>query len=251
VSSTTLRPPSSGPRQDEPGEEGRAELPSLASWEAPVSPPPSEEVPLPVLVQEARAASTEAERVGVAARINRQLDTLEAGDAGRQVADLLHQLLEGDQLAGLEDAEGRTCRAAATEALLRLGYPFALEVRPEDLEHLRSLDKGAGGLPWTSWAALGTLGAGLLAQWLALPEPGLSTEGQPVLPLIVLMGLSLLTLVPAMLGPERSDSRRAGLLGLLVLALVQLYLGVSGGYYGTLSGAAGLLAWLLLLLPRR
>lgn len=199
-------------------------------------------------VQEARAASSEAERAVLAARINHQLDTLEAGDAGRQVADLLHGLLEGDQLVGLEDAEGRTCRAAATEALLRLGFPFALEVRPEDLEHLRSQDKGSEGLSWASWAATGTLGAGIVAQWLALSED--PTHGS-VLPLVLLMGLSLMALVPAVLAPERSNSQRAGWLGLLILALIQLYLGVFGGYYGTLSGAAGLLAWLLLWLPRR
>ena len=69
--------------------------------------------------------------------------------------------------------------------------------------------------------------------------------------LSLLMGLSLLALVPALLGPERSDSRRAGLLGLLILALVQLFLGLSGGYYGTFSGGAALVAWLLLVLPRR
>jgi hypothetical protein len=179
-------------------------------------------VPLPVLlaIQEARAASSEAERAVLAARLNQQLDTLEAGAAGRQVADLLHGLLESDQLAGLEDVEGRTCRAAATEALLRLGFPFALEVRPEDL-----------------------------AQWLALTDA--PTKDGPLLPLVLLLGLSLMALVPAVLGPERSNSQRAGLLGLLILALIQLYLGVFGGYYGTLSGAAGLLAWLLLWLPRR
>jgi hypothetical protein len=207
-------------------------------------------VPLPVLlaVQEARAASSEAERAVLAARINQHLDTLEAGAAGRQVADLLHGLLESDQLAGLEDAEGRTCRAAATEALLRLGFPFALEVRPEDLEHLRG-GQGTEGLSWASWAATGTLGAGIVAQWLLLT--GVPVEEEPVLPLVLLMGLSLMALVPGVLGPERSNSQRAGLLGLLILALIQLYLGVFGGYYGTLSGAAGLLAWLLLWLPRR
>jgi hypothetical protein len=201
-------------------------------------------------VQEARAASTEAERAVAAGRLNQQFDTLEAGSGGRQVADLLHELLEGGQLAGLEDTTGRTCRAAATEALLRLGYPFALEVRPEDLEHLRGRD-GEQGFPWASVAAGGVLGTGILAQLLTLPDELISNESGQLLPLIVLMGLSLLSLMPGLLAPERSDAKRAGLLGLLLLALVQLYLGFFGGYYGTLSGGAGLLAWLLLLLPRR
>jgi hypothetical protein len=213
-------------------------------------------VPLTVLsafVQEARAATSEAERSSLAERINHQLDTLEVGGEGRRVADLLHQFLESGQLAGLEDASGRTCRAAATEALLRLGFPFALEVRPEDLEHLRTLDPSAPSrFPWAPWGAAGALGAGTVTEWLLTQSasPSLPSE-EPLLPLVLLMGLSLLSLVPALLGPERSDARRAGLLGLLVLALVQLFLGVSGGYYGTFSGGAALLAWLLLVLPRR
>lgn len=214
------------------------------------------EVSLPVLeaVQEARAATSEAERAVLAERVNHQLDTLEVGDEGRRVADLLHLLLESGQLAGLEDATGRTCRAAATEALLRLGFPFALEVRPEDLEHLRGLDPSAPSrFPWAPWAAAGTLGAGAVTQWwlAQASQHPLPPGDEAMLPLIVLMGLSLLSLVPALLGPERSDARRAGLLGLLVLALVQVFLGVFGGYYGTFSGGAALLAWLLLVLPRR
>ena len=89
--------------------------------------------------------------------------------------------------------------------------------------------------------------AGIAAQWGIHIE---DVDG-PGLPLVLFMGLSLLSLVPALLGPERSASQRAGLLGLLVLSLLQLYLGVFGGYYGALSGGAGLLAWLLLMLPRR
>ncbi len=253
--SSHTRPPGSGPRQGE-SEEGGAELPSLAPWEPLESLPVPGEVPLTVLsafVQEARAATSEAERSSLAERINHQLDTLEVGGEGRRVADLLHQFLESGQLAGLEDASGRTCRAAATEALLRLGFPFALEVRPEDLEHLRTLDPSAPSrFPWAPWGAAGALGAGTVTEWLLTQSasPSLPSE-EPLLPLVLLMGLSLLSLVPALLGPERSDARRAGLLGLLVLALVQLFLGVSGGYYGTFSGGAALLAWLLLVLPRR
>jgi hypothetical protein len=214
------------------------------------------EVPLTVLsavVQEARAATSEAERTSLAERINHQLDTLEVGGEGRRVADLLHQLLEGGLLAGLEDASGRTCRAAATEALLRLGFPFALEVRPEDLEHLRAMDPSAPSrFAWAPWGAAGALGAGTVTQWLLTQsDTSLPPSEEPLLPLVLLMGLSLLSLVPALLGAERSDSRRAGLLGLLILALVQLFLGLSGGYYGTFSGGAALVAWLLLVLPRR
>lgn len=211
-----------------------------------------EEAPVRVraLVEEARVASTEADRSLLAGKLNHQLDTLAAGGGSREVADLLQQLLESGQLAGLEDMGGRSCRAAATEALTRLGFPFALEVRPEDLAWLRGQDEESAGFPWVPTAAGALLVAGIAAQWGLPLLQGETLEG-PALPLVLLMGLMLMCLVPGGLGPERSASRRAGLLGLLVLSLVQLYLGVFGGYYGTLSGGAGLLAWLLLMLPRR
>ncbi|HEX5747592.1 MAG TPA: hypothetical protein VFZ09_15200 [Archangium sp.] len=243
------RPPGSGSRPSESGED--AELPSLAPWEPPASPlgPEADPGRVLALVQDARMAARDADRARVAGALNQQLDALAAGGGSREVADLLEQLLESGQLAGLEDPGGRTCRAAATEALTRLGFPYALEVRPEDLAFLRGQDGASREFPWMSTAAGALLVAGIAAQWLLQPPP--LEQGGLGLPLVLLMGLSLLTLVPALLGPERSASQRAGLLGLLALSLVQLYLGVFGGYYGALSGGAGLLAWLLLMLPRR
>ena len=248
---THTRPPGSGSRQGEFGEEGGAELPSLAPWEAPASPAGPEADPGRVLalVQDARMAASDAARAQVAGVLNQQLDALAAGGGSREVADLLEQLLESGQLAGLEDSGGRACRAAATEALTRLGFPYALEVRPEDLAFLRGQDGASKDFPWRPTAAGALLVAGIAAQW-GIHIEELDLEG-PGLPLVLLVGLSLLSLVPALLGPERSASQRAGLLGLLVLSLLQLYLGVFGGYYGALSGGAGLLAWLLLMLPRR
>ncbi len=227
-------------------------MPSLVPWEAPASPALPEADPARVLalVQDARVAASDAERVLVAGALNQQLDALAAGGGSREVADLLQQLLESGRLAGLADAGGRTCRAAAIEALTRLGFPYALEVRPEDLDFLRGQDEASEGFPWVPTAAGALVVAGIVAQWAGPLLQGLGREG-PLLPLDLLMGLSLMALVPALLGPERSASQRAGLLGLLVLSLVQLYLGVFGGYYGALSGGAGLLAWLLLMLPRR
>ncbi|HEY0096926.1 MAG TPA: hypothetical protein VGB96_21545 [Archangium sp.] len=227
-------------------------MPSLAPWEAPASPAVPEATPERVraLVDDARVAASDAERAQVAGELNQQLDALAAGGGSREVADLLEQLLESGRLAGLEDAGGRSCRAAATEALTRLGFPYALEVRPEDLAFLRGQDEASQGFPWVPTAAGALLVAGIAAQWGTPFLRGEELEG-PVLPLVLLMGLSLMALVPGVLGPERSASQRAGLLGLLVLSLVQLYLGLFGGYYGALSGGAGLLAWLLLMLPRR
>ncbi|QRK09006.1 hypothetical protein JQX13_02225 [Archangium violaceum] len=241
---THTRPPGSGTRQGEPTEGEGSAPPSLAPWEAPV------EAPVQELVEEARGATTDAERAALAARINRQLDALAAGGGSREVADLLHHLLESGQLAGLVDAAGRSCRASATEALTRLGFPFALEVRPEDLDHLRGLDADAPGFRWAPLAAGGTLGAGIVAEWVLLLERGLP-ESDSLQPSVLLMGLSLLALVTGVLAPERSTSQRAGMLVLAILSVIQVFLGVFWGYEGAISGLAGLLACLLIWLPRR
>lgn len=256
MSSTThTRPPGFGSREDEPGEGEGAELPSLAPWEAPLAPPHGAEPEAPLsallpLVEEARNAASAADRALLAERINHHLDALPAGGGSREVADVLERLLEGGQLAGLVAVEGRSCRAAATEALTRLGFPFALEVRPEDLAHLRGEDSGSAGFRWQELAAGGVLGAGILGQWLLVLQHPPAELGSP-LPLILLMGLSLLALVPGVLGPERSASQRAGLVVLALLAIIQILLSVLVGYPAVVSGLAGLLACLLLWLPRR
>jgi hypothetical protein len=54
--------------------------------------------------------------------------------SARQRADLLLSVIEDAQLADYAGSDGRTVRAAATQALLALGYPYALEVPPEALE---------------------------------------------------------------------------------------------------------------------
>jgi hypothetical protein len=55
----------------------------------------------------------------------------------RERADVLLSLLEARSEAGdLTDARGRTVREAAMEALLALGYPYALELPPEVLERM-------------------------------------------------------------------------------------------------------------------
>ncbi|WP_158501614.1 hypothetical protein [Vitiosangium sp. GDMCC 1.1324] len=248
---THTRPPGSGSRRGEPAEGEGAELPSLVPWEEPVLPSePEARLAVLPLVEDAREATTDAERTALAAKINGQLEGLAAGGGSREVADLLEQLLESGQLEGLVDGEGRSCRAAATEALTRLGFPFALEVRPEDLAHLRGQDGDSPGFRWAPLAAGGVLGAGIVGQWLLLLQQGLPEAGT-LQPLVLLMGLSLMALLTGVLGPERSSSRRAGLLVLAVVSLLQVFLSVFGGYHGAVSGLAGVLACLLLLLPRR
>jgi hypothetical protein len=57
--------------------------------------------------------------------------------AGEHCAHAVHQLLADPRLEGLRDRHGRSMRALAVAALVRMGYPFALRVAPEDLDLLR------------------------------------------------------------------------------------------------------------------
>jgi hypothetical protein len=69
----------------------------------------------------------------------RQLNAVlrKVSGGGEAESRALLRVLEERGLEGLFDEEGRSCRAEAVEALLRLGYPYALYVHPDDLEHLR------------------------------------------------------------------------------------------------------------------
>jgi hypothetical protein len=86
------------------------------------------------------AAATDADRRLIADDLNAQFSALRPA-GGRAQADALLKLLEGGRLTELVDSEGKTCRAAAAEALIAMGYPYALELSPEDLDHVR---KGGG-----------------------------------------------------------------------------------------------------------
>jgi hypothetical protein len=61
----------------------------------------------------------------------------DAEEAPRSRADLLLALLEDPILAERMGSQGQSARAATLEALLAMGYPYALEVPPEVLERIR------------------------------------------------------------------------------------------------------------------
>ena len=74
----------------------------------------------------------------VAGEINALLVAMRApGNEAAEAKAVLEQLDLG-ALDGLVDEDGRICRAEAVETLLACGYPHALEVRPEDLDHHRA-----------------------------------------------------------------------------------------------------------------
>ncbi|HEX8703969.1 MAG TPA: hypothetical protein VF815_34375 [Myxococcaceae bacterium] len=62
---------------------------------------------------------------------------LAGNESPRDRADFLLSVLEIPQSSYLKGRDGRTLRVATVEALLALGYPYALEVPPEALEEAR------------------------------------------------------------------------------------------------------------------
>ena len=86
-------------------------------------------------------ALAEARAPGADARVRRTfLDRLAHLDLGspRATADCLLKLLASEDLASVRGSDGTSARAVAVERLLALGYPYALEVSPEDLAHWRA-----------------------------------------------------------------------------------------------------------------
>jgi hypothetical protein len=90
--------------------------------------------PLALALAEARAPGAD-----VTAR-RTFVDRLARLDLGspRATADALLGILASEDLAALQAPDGTSARAVAVERLLALGYPYALEVSPEDLAHWRA-----------------------------------------------------------------------------------------------------------------
>ncbi|MCP3102002.1 hypothetical protein LZ198_24350 [Myxococcus sp. K15C18031901] len=226
----------------------------LAAWAPAVTEPPPistprVELPLPVLVHVEQALrAPEPERAEAATRLNEVLARMATGDGGRQVADTLHQLLGGGRLEGLVDAQGRSCRAVAVEALLCLGFPYALEVEPDDLKHLRAnkamhssgprmaLDIGRG-VPAI------VFGAGVVAQVVEeVLRKGPVEDG-----VTVQVGLSALAMLALWLAPPGTPVYRVGfsLLALVAGCGLLLALGSTGISGGVWVGVAAMVAALL------
>lgn len=95
------------------------------------------------------------------------LDSAPATEANAQ--ELL-KLLDADAFAAWTDDEGRPLKLRALLALLRMGYPWALHIKPEDLAWLREAQRPFWRRNFKEIMAIG-LWVGLLARvgWLAWP----------------------------------------------------------------------------------
>lgn len=69
----------------------------------------------------------------------------EGDETPRQRADLLLVVIEDAQVRDYTGQEGLTVRAAAVQALVGLGYPYALEVPPDALKDMPGASSGEEG----------------------------------------------------------------------------------------------------------
>jgi hypothetical protein len=94
------------------------------------------------LIEQARGALP-VDQQALAEHINRCFEQMAERGGSRATADFILRQLDGGRLADLVDGAQRSSRAVAAQALLALGYPYALELSPEDLDHLRREEQRA------------------------------------------------------------------------------------------------------------
>jgi len=182
-------------------------------------------------------ALAEARAPGADARARRIfVDRLARLDLGspRATADSLLKLLASEDLTNLRASDGTSARAVAVERLLALGYPYALEVSPEDLAHWRA-ERPSEATDGRGLAVLVMTVAVCLSLWgVSDPPTGLG--------LALVLALQAVTVGAAVRPGLRGWARRATFaLGVLCAAL--------GFHYGVgtlLPGAAGLFTAYLL-----
>lgn len=229
-------------------------------------PSSEEEGPLPLkdapslrsLVEEVRAPG--ANRADVDALLHRLSAPLLEGESARERADALLDLLHDAHLSGLTGGDARPVRAAALEALLALGFPYALEVPPELLAELRpGMNRPA---PLQRWNIHLGLAPPLLAAVVECAFIyGINAYGSPrpgtMGPLIALsLATSVLPTLLAFLGVWKRRRLLNALgrwpLGLVGLGLMLLALGLDDRQTPVLFclGLARLLGAVCLWLPR-
>jgi len=134
--------------------------------------------PLARLVLELAGLAPEDRAPAVQALATR-LEQLSAGPDGGDARALIEGLEQG-RFNELIDERGRLLRALAVEALLRLGYPWALQIVPGDLDWYRAQARRAAPSRRLLWATLAALLSGLAgAGWWALearPRPAPPVE---------------------------------------------------------------------------
>lgn len=173
------------------------------------------------LLQRAGAASGEARRAA-ASELNALVAQL-SRTPSRPLADLLLRWLDQGALGDLEDAEGQTSRAATTAAVLSMGYPYALEISPDDLDHLRQRSS-AGGKAGEALAAF--LIVAVTSGFSALEMVTDGSWSQRLSHLAILLGM-VGSMMGVVLSRPRGSGRRVALVALLLSGMMAMSLALS------------------------
>jgi hypothetical protein len=113
-----------------------------------------------------RARNSEGDqRLELAARLNALLRRRPLEAEREEWSQFLLEKLDDEAFHDLYDSEGVSCRAVAVEAVLALGFPYALHLEPDDLEYLRTVKPSR--LPAAGWRAMAVV-TGVLAALFAL-----------------------------------------------------------------------------------
>ena len=222
--------------------------PPSASSESSVASLPDALPPLEELLQEARSPG--AARAEVDALIAGLAQPLAPEQSPRERADVLLALIEDTHLGDFTGSNGQTVRSAAVEALLALGYPYALEVPPDALErrparkreeaaasstHLFSNGKG-----WAGFSLVALIGLGQLALALFIASMfSRSDSGPTLLALALAVGTNFLPLLLVALGHVLRNKLLRGLGGIWLVLMGLLWM--VPGLFILMNSAAGLI----------
>ena len=142
--------------------------------------------------------ATDSERDALLYAISRPL----APEASpREHADFLLSLLTDERSLALTGSNGRTLKKAATQALLALGYPYALELPPEVVEQSlgnRSLRKRHR---WgMAFSLANAVGPAIAFTWLSLKFGTSNDMGVLAIALVILAASTVLPTLLILLG---------------------------------------------------
>jgi hypothetical protein len=116
------------------------------------------------LLQRARNSEGD-ERFQLAGRLNTLLRAAPPADEREARAQFLLEKLDDEAFHDLYDGDGSSVRAVAVEALLALGFPWALHLDPDDLDYLRAVKPQR--TTASGWRAMAVV-TGVLAALFAL-----------------------------------------------------------------------------------
>jgi hypothetical protein len=201
--------------------------------QAHIAPPPVEDVGDVVGQDPLEHALAQAQAPGADERVRRAfVDALPRLDLGnpRATADRLQSLLSSGALATLRASDGTSARAIAVERLLALGYPYALEVSPEDLAHWRT-ERPSEATDGRGVAVLVMAVAVCLSLWGVSDPP----SGIGLVSVVALAGATVA-------GAVRPGLRRWARKMVFALGVLACVLGFRYGVATLLPGIAGLVA---------